>query len=188
MGRDHTIYSLAAGYVKFYKDPRKHPDRKYIGVVFQREDRLPYPPNAARRRRFGMVATPRRDREVEVEGLAPGLPDPSVPPATPGMPAEMIASTPSDAVVSSPEGSSGVKKHKKGGKEVVPPPVIPLRPGYQYRLANWQIGRAAETARLNLEQFRYKPRDRFKAWRKTVARKARNQIKRGLGKTGGKQR
>ncbi|KAI9676339.1 MAG: 54S ribosomal protein L2 mitochondrial [Caeruleum heppii] len=179
MGRDHTIFSRATGYVKFYKDPLRHPDRKYIGVVFQREDRLPYAPNSARRRRFGMVAVPRRDMEPEDGGVPPGLKDPTVPPATAGMPAEIIATPPSDPTVSSP---SSTKKNKKAAEVPSPPPVIPLRPGYQYRLANWQIGRAAETAKLNLEITRFKPRDRFKAWRKTVARKARNAENQGLGR------
>src|SRR5687768_12904031 len=34
MGRDHTIHAMATGYVKYYRDPARHPDRKYIGVVF----------------------------------------------------------------------------------------------------------------------------------------------------------
>ncbi|KAJ5947515.1 54S ribosomal protein L27 [Penicillium verhagenii] len=59
MGRDHTIYATQAGYVRYYLDPLQHPDRKYIGVVFDKEDKLPYPRNAPSRRRLNMVSTPR---------------------------------------------------------------------------------------------------------------------------------
>jgi protein phosphatase inhibitor 2 len=60
MGRDHTIHAAVAGYVKYYRDPQRHPKRQYIGVVFNREDRLPYPVSAPRRRKLGLVAVPRR--------------------------------------------------------------------------------------------------------------------------------
>lgn len=54
-----------------------------------------------------------------------------------------------------------------------------MRPGYMYRAANWEIGRAAERARVRVKE--YKPRDRFAAWRKTVARKAKNAERRSMG-------
>lgn len=66
-GRDHCIFATQAGYVRYYKDPLKHPDRQYIGVVFNKEDKLPYPPNAARRRRLNMVPV---EREVPAESVA----------------------------------------------------------------------------------------------------------------------
>jgi large subunit ribosomal protein L27 len=56
MGRDHTIYATAKGYVRYYRDPERHPDRKYIGVVFAQDEKLPRPRNAARKRRLGMDA------------------------------------------------------------------------------------------------------------------------------------
>lgn len=40
----------------YYRDPDKHPKRKYIGVVFERGQTLPQPANAVRRRRLGMLA------------------------------------------------------------------------------------------------------------------------------------
>lgn len=69
-------------------------------------------------------------------------------------------------------------KGGKGGGEEVQKPVLKLRPGYMYREANWEIGRAAERAKVKVRA--YKPGDRFTAWRKTVARKARNAERRGL--------
>jgi len=146
IGRDHTIYATATGYVKYYRDPERHPKRKYIGVVFERADVLPLPRNAARRRRFGMVALAREGGVVRGEEEVRG----------------------GEVEV---EGGEGVGKEE--GK-----PVLRLRPGYMYREANWEIGRAAERARVKVRA--YKPGDRFTAWRKTVARKARNAERKGL--------
>ena len=55
-----------------------------------------------------------------------------------------------------------------------------LRPGYMYREGNWEIGRAAERAKVKVAEF--KPRDRWTAWRKSVARKARAAERRGLSR------
>lgn len=61
MGRDHTIHSKVTGYVKYYRDPAKHPDRKYIGVVFDKNDTLPYPVHAQRKRRLNMTESTIRE-------------------------------------------------------------------------------------------------------------------------------
>ncbi|EAS31162.3 ribosomal protein L27 [Coccidioides immitis RS] len=114
IGRDHTIYALQTGYVKYYRDPQKHPTRKYIGVAFAREDVLPYPRNAPTKRRLGMVAAP--------------------------MPVEDVAVVPE--------------------KSATPP----LRPGYQYREGNWEIGRLPDKAGITVKEWRRK--DRWTAWRK----------------------
>lgn len=74
MGRDHTIFALASGYVKYYRDPAKHPKRQYIGVVFNKEDKLPYPRHAMRKRRLNMVATPIAPPQPEPEISASGIP------------------------------------------------------------------------------------------------------------------
>lgn len=61
MGKDHTIYSLVPGYVRYYRDPLKHSKRRFIGVALERDgpkSQLPTPPNAPTRRRLGMYATP----------------------------------------------------------------------------------------------------------------------------------
>lgn len=55
-GRDHTIHASVPGYVKYYRDPGLHVKRKYIGVVFERDNVLPQPHNAVRRRKLGMLA------------------------------------------------------------------------------------------------------------------------------------
>lgn len=60
LGRDHTIHSAIAGFVKYYRDPAKHPDRQYIGVTFDRSDNLPYSPQEVRKRKLGMSAVTRK--------------------------------------------------------------------------------------------------------------------------------
>ena len=57
---------------------------------------------------------------------------------------------------------------------------LQLRPGYMYREANWEIGRAAERAKVKVRAF--KPRDRWTAWRKSTIRKAKNADKKSLGR------
>ncbi|KAH6846984.1 ribosomal L27 protein-domain-containing protein [Chaetomium sp. MPI-CAGE-AT-0009] len=75
IGRDHTIHAAVAGYVKYYRDPARHPKRQYIGVTFNREDTLPYPVSAPRRRKLNLVAVPRQVEQAVEEATAPsGIP------------------------------------------------------------------------------------------------------------------
>lgn len=75
MGRDHTIHAAVTGYVKYYRDPLRHPKRQYIGVVFNREDKLPYPTGSPRRRKLNLVAVPRKVEVPVEETTAPsGIP------------------------------------------------------------------------------------------------------------------
>ncbi|KAL2863493.1 mitochondrial 54S ribosomal protein bL27m [Aspergillus lucknowensis] len=140
MGRDHTIYAAQAGYVRYYLDPERHPDRKYIGVVFEKEGKLPTPRNAPTRRRLNRVAVPRLP-EAPVEEVQPDL----------------------TVVVGEETGSmvgSVAAVDAGAGKQ--------LRPGYMWREANWQIGRAAEKAGITAAP--YDRRDRWLAWRKRQAK------------------
>ncbi|KAL1974731.1 hypothetical protein VTN31DRAFT_4935 [Thermomyces dupontii] len=123
MGRDHTIYATEAGYVKYYVDPERHPDRKYIGVCFERDGTLPTPRNAPTKRRLNLIAVPRDFAAEEAAAKAQEPPDPSN---------------------------------------------LPLRPGYMYREANWQIGRAAEYAGVKAKEFDRS--NRWLAWRQRRAR------------------
>jgi large subunit ribosomal protein L27 len=166
MGRDHTIYATESGYVKYYKDPEKHPKRQYIGVVFERDQVLPLPRNAQRRRKLNMVA-------VKME--APLIGESGEPQVT-------------DLVVES-AGRGGRKEvkvvKKKGERRGEEGRNLKLRPGYMYREGNWEIGRAAERAGVSVPEF--KPRDRWTAWRKRTVRQAKTAEKRSLGrKIGGK--
>jgi large subunit ribosomal protein L27 len=150
MGRDHTIFSLAHGYVKYYKDPLNHPRRQFIGVVFDRADRLPYPPDAARRRRLGMLA-------VKMEPVA----------GADGGAVELEA-----AATAAASGESEVVRK-------LAPVEKTRRRSYIIRESNWEIGRAAEKAGVKATAFT--PGDRFRAWRKRTAKKARAAEKRTLG-------
>lgn len=66
IGKDHTIWALEPGYVRFYLDPF-HPLRKYVGVVLKREHTLPKDHWAPRVRRFGYepILDPRRAQAEE---------------------------------------------------------------------------------------------------------------------------
>lgn len=74
MGRDHTIHAMATGYVKYYRDPARHPDRKYIGVVFDKKDTLPYPRHAERKRRLNMTTYTIRPKPAEPAVSPSGIP------------------------------------------------------------------------------------------------------------------
>ncbi|KAI9829687.1 MAG: hypothetical protein M1819_006058 [Sarea resinae] len=177
MGRDHTIYSMATGYVKYYRDPAKHPKRQYIGVVFSRQDSLPTPLNAARKRRLGMLAVPMTEA---TQALEPGIEgkeavvDADLSASIPG--AGNTGTTPDVREVPAPRKQT--KAQKAAAEKEEQNSRLVLRPGYMYREANWEIGRVAEKRGVSVRQF--KAGDRYLAWRKTAARKARNAERRGM--------
>jgi hypothetical protein len=139
MGRDHTIYATEAGYVRYYLDPERHSERKYIGVCFEKEGKLPTPRNAPTRRKLNRVAVPRsEDVPTPIAGQS-----------------DLVATVEDGVMVSSVEAVNA-----EGGSQ--------LRPGYMYREANWQIGRAAEKAGISAKP--YNSRNRWMAWRKRQAR------------------
>jgi large subunit ribosomal protein L27 len=41
MGRDHTLFALVPGFVRFYKKHRGHGDRRFVGIVLNRGETLP---------------------------------------------------------------------------------------------------------------------------------------------------
>lgn len=53
LGRDHTIFATEPGYVKFYEDPQQ-PKRKFVGVVFEKDMKLPRPIGEPTLRRLGL--------------------------------------------------------------------------------------------------------------------------------------
>lgn len=139
LGRDHTIYATEAGYVRYYLDPERHPDRKYIGVCFEKEGKLPTPRNAPSRRKLNRVAVPR----IDIAEESPARSDLT---AAVGADGVMVASVAAANAAQGPQ----------------------LRPGYMYREANWQIGRAAEKAGITAKP--YNRKNRWLAWRKRQAR------------------
>ncbi|ORX79168.1 hypothetical protein K493DRAFT_335125 [Basidiobolus meristosporus CBS 931.73] len=54
IGKDHTLFALQPGYVQFYVDP-KRPDRKYMGITYDRNDKLPYNKDEPTKRLFDLV-------------------------------------------------------------------------------------------------------------------------------------
>ncbi|KAI9887375.1 MAG: 54S ribosomal protein L2 mitochondrial [Watsoniomyces obsoletus] len=160
IGRDHTIYATQAGYVNYYRNPTVHPKRKYIGVAFEKDHMLPYPPNAPRHRRLGMVAVPM------THSAAPDIP-----------PAQDTEAVPEEQVTRErKEAPKLVTIHPSAKNQ--PIKTLHLRPNYSYREGNWEIGRAAERAGIKIRE--YQRGDRFLAWRKTSKRKAANVERRGL--------
>lgn len=176
MGRDHTIYATESGFVKYYKDPETHPKRQYIGVVFERNQILPLPRNSMRRRRLGLAAST-MDLSTMAQSDAISAETTGLEPA---QKAEELQTEGGEPVQKAPAPVPKVQERK--GEEGR---VLTLRPGYMYREANWEIGRAAERAKIQVRDF--KPRDRWTAWKKTTVRKAKNAEKRGMRKPKGKK-
>lgn len=52
MGRDHTIYAVAPGYVRFYKQKWGVKERKFVGLVLNRGEKLPRDESTQGRSRF----------------------------------------------------------------------------------------------------------------------------------------
>jgi hypothetical protein len=137
-GRDHTIHAAVPGYVTYYRDPSKHTKRKYIGIVFNRGDKLPQPEGSVRRRRLGLLAQKMHPKALE-----------------------QINTETTDAAV--------VAETKATAKKIIPV----KRVGTQFRETNWDIGRTAERVGTAESVDPYVVGDRWKAWRKRVAKKKR---------------
>lgn len=169
MGRDHTIFARQAGYVKYYRDPLRHPKRQYIGVVFERDQTLPFPRNAPRQRRLGMVAMPIVEKPVSAaEQVA----------ATTGVIREVVINPAPKPTAEGESATAAGGRKRRSLKAGQIEKVLRLRPGYMYREGNWEIGRAAEKANVRVRE--YRRGDRFLAWRKRVARIARNIEKKAM--------
>ncbi|KAI1660538.1 ribosomal L27 protein-domain-containing protein [Daldinia decipiens] len=122
MGRDHTIFALTSGYVKYYRDPARHPKRQYIGVVFNKEDTLPYPTHAMRRRRLNMIAAP----------IPPPQPEPAL--SASGIPTQVVRQ------------GYGRKPHPRDER------VIKLRDdgSYAYAEESWRLGTLVRTEKRKM--------------------------------------
>lgn len=105
---------------------------------------------------------------------------------------DLTFAAPPDAPNSAPVGATFVKtksndsrdiqivRGKDGDKHEV---TMHFRPGYMYRQANWEIGRAAERSKTAMAVRPFKPGDRFAAWRKRAARMTRNAERRAIGRS-----
>jgi len=202
IGRDHTIFSLHHGYVKYYRNPRLDPKKRYIGVVFDKTQTLPAPMNAARRRRLGMVAVARQGVDVDFEGAeadggvfsharsAESAADEAEAEVEAGADADAalkpvsVSQTPSS--LPTKRVSRDLKRRALTGR--LAPSTLAMTAGnhYNFRESNYQIGRVAERAGVQYKEFQ--KGDRFLAWRKKGARKARNAERRSLGSKKGSKR
>ena len=62
MGRDHTIYALVPGFVRFYSEKWMNGQRRYVGVVLNRGEKLPRDEaTQGRSRYFGLVDLNKQD-------------------------------------------------------------------------------------------------------------------------------
>ena len=157
IGKDHTIYATEYGYVRYYKDPLKHPKRRYIGVALQKEgtgSELPTPTNAITRRRLGMYAT--KIKEPDVDFLQQHLSTSSV-------------------------------GDKSASKEMVNPPrpTTMRQRTLMYRESNYEIGRSAEKKGITVRPFDRS--DRWMAWRKRSAKIKRKLLERAAKKKTGRK-
>jgi large subunit ribosomal protein L27 len=142
IGKDHTLFALEYGYVRYYRDPLKHPKRRYIGVALAKEgpgSQLPTPRNAPTRRRLGMYA-------VAMKALPVG--DKSADEAF------LDAHLSANSVAAPPKTVNGV-------------PAPWNRPG-TLREANASIGLAAERKGVQIRD--YDRKDRWLAWRRRSKR------------------
>ena len=176
IGKDHTIYAMVPGYVRYYRNPSLHPKRRYIGVALSEKgpgSQLPTPPNAPTRRRLGMHAVPMKEPVLSSEAQASK--DSAYLQAH--ISASSVGSTTPKTVPAPPQG---------GRVRILPrrPTVSPFSTEFAsraggYGLANYEIGRAAEKAGIVVKEFDRK--DRWSAWRvrqkkvkeKMIARAAR---------------
>lgn len=158
-GRDHCIFATESGYVRYYRDPFKHPKRQYIGVALQKDENLPYPRNGARRRRLNMVTMTHDSQPDPLEGQT------------------VIA----DLQVGDGTGSeTSIRETPRDSSSNN----LVMRKGYAVRQANWEIGRVAEKANVQVKKF--VPGDRWTAWRKSKLRIKANEERKKLRNAGKK--
>ena len=168
MGKDHTIYAVEYGYVRYYQDPARHPKRRYIGVALDREGKrsiLPTPQNAPTRRRLGMYATPIKESNanfLESHATANSVRKVAAPPQVPPV---------------------------KGTRTAANPALSTRNRGMRFQKeSNWEIGDAAAKKGVTVRPFDRK--DRWYAWRiraqkqkkSALARAAKASRKSGKGK------
>ena len=56
IGRDHTLYATVPGFVRFYKEKWMRGERKFVGIVLSRGEKLPRDEQVLGRSRFfGLV-------------------------------------------------------------------------------------------------------------------------------------
>jgi hypothetical protein len=69
MGRDHTLFALVPGYVKYYRisNDEKNTERRFVGVTHDPNTALPLDPNQPRQRKFDLVDVNEFNKKLEEE-------------------------------------------------------------------------------------------------------------------------
>lgn len=138
---------------------------------------LPTPPNAARRRRLGMYSIQRTDADP--------FSDSPMYDSGPAFPLRKNAGEiESDMDVEVPGKKKAMINDKSRAIREVDG--LKMRPDYSWRQGNWEIGRIPELEGHAQKVRKFDRKDRFLAWRKREARKARAAEKRSLA-AGGKR-
>lgn len=70
IGKDHTLFALEPGYVRYYLDPF-HPGKKFIGVSLYKDVKLPLPHFEPRLRRFGKAIIEDEEKAIAEENALP---------------------------------------------------------------------------------------------------------------------
>ena len=150
--------------------------RRYIGVVMRRGDTLPRAKGVKRERRLGLVAR-------EMSTLAGSSSSSSSTSIQDNADINISDNLPT---INEEEGGPVLRDEPKNARAKIPQlEALGIRPGYMFREANWQIGRAEDKSGRTVRV--YQKGDRFLAWRKKKARLARAAEKRTLRGRGGKK-
>ena len=165
MGRDHTISALTHGFVRYYRDPARHPTRKYSGVVFSQADRLPYPAQAPRRRRLGREPVAMREIARTRGGGGEEL----------GMDLGVDGRPRKRALIV--KGMSWLPVQKGS------PPAL-RKEGWRFQETGASLGRTPE--RIGVVEHGFAANNRWLAWKRRAARKERGAA-RGLARGKGKK-
>lgn len=73
MGRDHTLFALVPGFVRFYSKPYMNGERRYVGLVLNRGEKLPRDEaSQGRSRYFGFINlnAAKNEERTSPEGFA----------------------------------------------------------------------------------------------------------------------
>lgn len=173
MGRDHTIFAKEKGYVVYYRDKwrgkgyggngRALDYKKFIGVVFERGQKLPRPEGHEKPRRLGMVMRQRSDSSTdtvpEVDSLSE-LPQS-------GMDALLDVGIATTTNTRSEPKSVDQATRFRQTQNALPSASLKSQNRLLMR-SNREIGRAAENA--GVEYRKFEPGNRFLAWRKRTKR------------------
>lgn len=161
MGKDHTIYSLVPGYVRYYRDPLKHSKRRFIGVALERDgpkSQLPTPPNAPTRRRLGLYAVPIKDAPTSEDFLKNHMSESS---KLLGQEAEEILEIHEVTVRPS---APRTRRERRAAAIIRNAPPAPIMRAEGVRETNYTIGQRDKKGGRQLKDFQRS--DRWTAWHK----------------------